>query len=98
MFINTFRRLYEGCAYCIKTEEGSTEFFTVDTDVRQECIPSPMLFILTIDYVMKKSMNRPDFGIMWDGKRRLTDLDLADHLALIAETPQILPTRNNILS
>ena len=90
MFINTFRRLYEGCAYCVKTEEGNTEFFRVDTGVRQGCILSPMLFILTIDYVMRKSMNKPDFGIMWDTKRRLTDLDFADDLALIAETPQIL--------
>ena len=90
MFINIFRRLYEGCAYCVKTEEGYTEFFTVETGVRQGCILSPMLFILTIDYVMRKSMNRQDFGIMWDTKRRLADLDFADDLALIAENPQIL--------
>ena len=90
VFVNIFKQLYEGCAYCIKTENGYTEYFDVVTGVRQGCILSPMLFIITIDYIMRKAMQGPQYGIKWDINRCLKDLDFADDLALIAESQHVL--------
>ena len=57
--------------------------------VRQSCIISPMLFLLTIDFVMHHSTSGPHQGIPWNTSH-LTDLDFADDLALLGETAKPL--------
>uniref|UniRef100_A0A672M130 Reverse transcriptase domain-containing protein n=1 Tax=Sinocyclocheilus grahami TaxID=75366 RepID=A0A672M130_SINGR len=73
--------------YCVlaNTDTGHTDFFAIETGVRQGCILSPFLFIVALDFVMRKAMVRPNAGIDCDGQNRLTDLDFADDIALLAE-------------
>lgn len=85
-YINIFRNLYTNSRCCVKTENGTTDFFTIETGVRQGCILSPFLFLLAIDYIMKNSMSDQNFGIGWINQRKLTDLDFADDIALLAES------------
>ena len=40
--------------------------------------PISFSFIIVIDYVMRKAMDQPEYGIKWQRHRQLTDLDLAD--------------------
>ena len=68
---------------------GVTEFFEIVSVVRQDCILSLFLFIIVIDFVMRRAVDQPDFGIGWQNAKRFTDLDFADDLALIAEDEQI---------
>ena len=51
------------------------------TGVRQGCILSPFLFLIVMDFVMRKTTNGHDFGIVW-GQKKLADLDFADDLVL----------------
>ena len=79
--------LHSNC--CVKTRDGLTCLFDVITGVRQGCILSPLLFLICIDYVMRKALNHPEFGIPW-GRGKLTDLDFADDVAVLSHSATTL--------
>ena len=62
---------------------------------------SPMLYIIVLDYVMRK-VERTGSGMEWVGGGRLRDLAYADDVCLLAENlevyifPQICKTRIKI--
>jgi len=62
-----------------------TEFFEIASGVRQGCILKPFLFIIVIDFVMRRTMDKSEYGIVWQTRNRLTDLDFADDIAIMAE-------------
>ncbi len=84
-FIAVFQSLYNNSSCCVRRDTGHTDIFAIETGVRQGCIFSPFLFMVALDFVMRKAMARPNAGIDWDGQNRLTDLDFADDIALLAE-------------
>jgi len=51
------------------------------------------LFIIVIDYVMRKAMDQPEYGIKWQRHRQLTDLDFADDIAMMAENDVVCQGR-----
>ncbi|XP_071479245.1 uncharacterized protein, partial [Diadema antillarum] len=78
-----------GAKGCIRTSNSYTDHFSIFSGVRQGCILSALLFLLTVDFVMRKAMNKATFGVKWNDNR-LTDLDFADDLALLGDTAQSL--------
>ena len=80
----------------MKTDTGFTEFFQIVTGVRQGCILSPFLFLLMIDFVMRNAVNKPHLGIPWSDHTRLTDLDFADDISLLAEMRDSLQEMKHI--
>jgi len=88
-FINIFKALYINSSCCVKTASGYTEFFEIVSGVPQGCILSPFLFIVVIDFVMRRTMDKPEYGIVWQKQNRLTDLDFADDLATLAEEENV---------
>jgi len=58
--------------------------FDIMTAVWQGCVLSTFLFLLIIDFIMRKSVNNPVFGIKWKHDR-LTDFDCADDIALLSD-------------
>lgn len=83
-FIAVFQSLYNNSSCCVRTDTGHTDIFAIEPGVRQGCIFSPFLFMVALDFVMRKAMARPNTGIDWDGQNRFTDLDFTD-IALLAE-------------
>ena len=67
------------------------------TGVRQGCIISPMLFLLTIDFVIHHATSDPQQGILWN-TRHLIDLDFADDLPLLGETSKSLQSMTDNLA
>lgn len=51
----------------------------------QGCVLSPFLFLLTMDFVMRRSLEHDIHGLRW-GTGQLTDLDFADDVALLRKT------------
>jgi len=72
-FINIFKALYDNSSCCVKTASGYTEFFETVSGVRQGCILSPFLFIIVIEFVMRRTMDKSEYGIVWQNRNRLTD-------------------------
>ena len=84
-FVDVFKSIYQNSTCCIKTDDGFTDHFSIETGVRQESMLSPFLFIMVLDFIMKKSKNGKDLGIKWNIDSLLSDLDFADDIVLLEE-------------
>ena len=95
--INITKNLYQNSSCRVRTNSGYTDYFDIVTGVRQGCILSPMLFLLTIDFVMRRAMDKEEYGIEWRNGR-LTDLDFADDLAILSDKATKLQNMTDDLS
>ena len=50
--IRIFKSFYLNSCCCIRTGTGHTEYFDIISGVRQGCILSPLLFLLTIPLIL----------------------------------------------
>ena len=70
---------------CAVVEEGeTTEWFQVQSGVKQGCTMSGFLFLLSIDWVMSRTTEGMRTGIRWKLTSVLEDLDFADDIALLS--------------
>ena len=70
---------------CAVVEEGeTTEWFQVQSGVKQGCTMSGFLFLLSIDWVMNRTTEGRRTGIRWKITSVLEDLDFADDIALLS--------------
>ena len=89
-YINIFKALYDNFSCCVKTANGYTEFFEFSVSgVRQGCILSPFLFIIVINFVMRRTMDKSEYGIVWQKWNRLMDLNFTDDIAIVAEEENV---------
>ena len=69
------------CAILLNNKEADS--FTVNSGVRQGCIIPPILFLIAIDWVVRKITDSKR-GITWSFFTTLEDLDFADDIALLS--------------
>jgi hypothetical protein len=84
-YINIIKAFYADSACCVKTENGNSDWFPVETGVKQGCVISPILFCIAIDWIMK-NCTKKQLGIKWVGDKILEDLDFADDIALLSSS------------
>ena len=82
--VNIMKSMYEGSESCVRVSQGQTDFFSVDSGVRQGDSLSPLLFNIVLDFVMRK-VEAAEGGIEWSAGRRLRDLAYADDICLLAD-------------
>ena len=96
--ISLIRNSYEDMACRVIHAGQLTDSFMVKTGVRQGCLLSPFLFLLAIDWIMKKTTKYRRNGIQWTPWSQLEDLDFADDLALLSHSHQQMQEKTELLN
>ena len=82
-------KVFYGDFKCSVMDEGETsEWFDMKTGVKQGCNMSGLLFLIAMDWIMRRSMKNGKTGIRWNFHNKLDDLDFADDVALLSSTKQ----------
>ena len=87
--------LYRNTKVKVRSADGDTEYFDIVAGVLQGDTLAPYLFIISLDYVLRTSIDKireNDFKLSKKRSKRypaktITDADYADDLALLANTP-----------
>ena len=80
--IRMIKIMYDGFKCTVLHEGKFTSFFAVESGVKQGCLLSGILFIMIIDWLMKRTTEGRDTGVQWVGNEVLEDVNYADDLAL----------------
>ena len=84
------RNLYAGQEATVRTGRGTTDWFQIGKEVRQDCILTPCLFHLYAEYIMKNAgLEEAQAGIKISG-RNINHLRYADDTTLMAESEEEL--------
>ena len=84
------RNLYAGQEATIRAGHGTTDWFQIGKEVRQDCILSPCLFNLYAEYVMRNTgLEEAQSGINI-AERNINNLRYADDTTLMAESEEEL--------
>ena len=84
------RNLYVGQEATVRTGHGTTDWFQIGKGVHQDCILSPCLFNLYIEYIMQNArLDESQAGIKIAGGN-INNLRHADDTTLMAESEEEL--------
>ena len=64
------------------------DLLNVKTGVKQGCNMSGFLFLIVMDYIMRRTVGKGENGIRWNFMSKLDDLDFADDVALLSSNKQ----------
>ncbi|BHF73257.1 hypothetical protein SprV_0401633600 [Sparganum proliferum] len=81
----TIKAYYRSTTMRVLLHNNLSQPFGIRADVRQGCILSPILFNYTIDSILGRVLHEGD-GVEFAFGHRLTDLDNADYIALLASS------------
>ena len=74
--------MYDDSQCAVVDGTGQTDWFDVKSSVKQGCNMSGFLFLLVIDWIMRRTVTGASTGIRWKLWSKLDDLDFADDIAL----------------
>ena len=75
-----------------------TRWFKITTGVKQGCVMSGFLFLIAVDWVMRRTTEGQRIGIRWNFTSTLEDLDFADDIVLLSSKyPQIQDKTNRLV-
>ena len=84
------RSLYAGQEATVRTGHGTTDWFQIGKEVRQDCILSPCLFNLYAEYIMRNTGQEEAQGGIKISLRHINNLRYADDTTLMAESEEEL--------
>jgi exonuclease III len=81
--IRAIASLYSKSRSCVRVLGRKSEYFSVGAGLRQGCVLSPLLFVIYMDRIARRSLGQECVMI---GKTKLSHLLLADDLDLLASS------------
>ena len=70
---------------CSVLDEGQQpRWFKITTGVKQRCVMSGFLFLLSVDWTIQRTTERHRNGNRWNFTSMLEDLDFADDIVLVS--------------
>ena len=75
-----------------------SDTFEIKSGVQQGCILSPILFLIVLDWVQRRTTSDKERGIQWTLFSKLEDFDFADDLAEISPRADLLQEKTDRLS
>merc|ERR1712002_538989 len=84
-FIKLVKMFYKDTKCSVVSGGGLTEWFAVKSGVKQGCVMSGFLFLLVVDWIMRRTLSQGNTGIRWNMMKTLEDLDYADDIVLLSE-------------
>nr|VZI45314.1 unnamed protein product [Spirometra erinaceieuropaei] len=83
--IAMIKAYYRSTSARVLVRNNLSQPFGIRSGVRQRCILSPILFNYAIDWILGRALRESD-GVEFSTGYRLTDLDYADDIALLASS------------
>ena len=81
---------------CYVRHDGQhSDWFHVKTGVRQGCVISPVLYLVVIDWVIRRFTADWPRGLVWGLTARLEDCDFADDITLLSHTQKDIQEETN---
>lgn len=96
--IRIFKSFYNNFTCSVIDDNKLSNWFTITSGVRQGCIMSPLLFLVAIDWVMRRTVDNKRRGIRWTITSMLKYLEFADDIALISSNSEHLQRKTEDLS
>ena len=97
--IRIVQLLYQDSECAVLDGGQTSEWFKVETGVKQGCVISGFLFLLiAIDWIMCETTKQANTGIRWRFMAQLEDLDFADDIALISTTQHQMQKKTDKLA
>jgi len=96
--VRMIRLFYDGFQCAVEDDGEPGEWFEVTTGVKQGCNMSGFLFLIVLDWVMKRTVGGGENGIRWKFTSKLDDLDFADDIALLSSTKHQMQCKLNRLN
>ena len=86
--LSLFKKLYSNSESCVRSNGKDSDWFSINSGVRQGCVAAPDLFNSVIDHLMTQVKERIQ-GVSF-GNYHLTDLEYADDTIILATTIESL--------
>ena len=96
--IRIVQLLYQDSECAVLDGGQTSEWFKVETGVKQGCVMSGFLFLLAIDWIMCETTKQANTGIRWWFMDQLEDLDFADDIALISTTQHQMQKNTDMIA
>ncbi|CAF0971547.1 unnamed protein product, partial [Brachionus calyciflorus] len=94
--INIIKDLYDGAECCVKVGNDLTDWFKIETGVRQGCVLSSLLFAIAIEWVLSHFQGTTN-GIPWIKGKQLHYLDFADDIAIFSSKQEHMHEKTNTI-
>ena len=95
--ITMVKIMYDDFECSVLDEGEQTRWFKITTGVKQGCVMSVFLFLLTVDWTMRRTTENHRNGIRWNFTSTLEDLDFADDIVLISSKYEHVQSKTNRL-